>query len=123
MSITFAIEARDYDHEAPFATPSGWWLNVANAHARELLDWLGFAEVHLWESDGLLFAPHVAEACTTRLRLVRGNVDPARETSEHEGHGGCRVIVCPRPEGYLMDRAEQLLQLATEAGNGFLTFG
>jgi len=125
MSITFSIQGRETDFDARFGEPGGWWMNLANDNARSLLNWIGYGDVDLWSGANTLYAPHVAAQCKERLRLTPGNVDRARQGHESggPGTGQCRFIEFERPEGYLMDRVEQLLRLAEEAGAGFIVLG
>ena len=117
MSITFSVHGRPVDYDSD----SGW-LNLSNTNARDLLTWLGYADVDLWSGD-LLLARHLATQCRERLALKHGNVDRERPPSETTGAQGCRWVESGRPEGYLMDQAERLLVLADQAGDGFIEFG
>jgi hypothetical protein len=114
MSVTFHVQ-----HEHP-DLDGDRYLNLANANARDLLRWLGYAPCDL---NGLIPGPELASRCRERLRLIAGNIDPARLPSEWRGANGCRVLYFGRHEGYLHDRCEQLLLLAEAAGERNIVYG
>lgn len=124
MSITIQVEGSRYC-DADGNPDDSVGMNLANANARDLLDWIGYGDVDLWTGSGLLLARDVAVQCRQSLRLCAGNVDRARPSASSggPGTGRCRIVVAGRREGYLMDRVEQLLVLAEKAGDGFLTYG
>jgi hypothetical protein len=114
MSVTFHIKGQRPDYER-----GGNYLNLANTNARDLLRWLGFDATDLW---GDLPAPLVARRCRERLRLIAGNIDPAKAPRESGGNDGARCVYFGRAEGYLHDRCEELLALAEAAGDGEIVF-
>ncbi|MDP9151975.1 MAG: hypothetical protein M3O36_18790 [Myxococcota bacterium] len=115
MSVTFHINGRrpDYDDADTF-------LNLANTNARDLLHWLGFDAADLC---GQIPAPKLARRCRERLRLIAGNIDPAKPFNGGQGQSGARFIYFGRREGYLHDRCEELLRLAESAGHGEILYG
>jgi hypothetical protein len=114
MSVTFHVE-----HENPDFDGDNF-LNLANANARDLLGWLGYDPNEL---SGRIPGPQLARRCRERLRLIVGNVDPGRPTTERRGETGCRVVFFGRHQGYLYDRCEQLLRLAEQAGERAIVYG
>jgi hypothetical protein len=114
MSVTFHVQ-----HEHPDLDGDNY-LNLADANARDLLRWLGYDPGDLC---GHLPAPALARRCQERLRLIVGNIDPARPPTERRAANGCRVFYSGRPEGYLHDRCEQLLLLAEAAGEQEIIYG
>ena len=84
-------------------------LNLSNANAADLLAWLGYERDEL---AGELAGSDLAARCRRRLWPEARNIDPGRETVTHASPGCATVIECGRPQGYLRDRAAQLLKLA-----------
>lgn len=111
MSVTFIAEGSD-----------GEGMNLANANARLLLEWIGYPG-DPWDLDKLP-AAEVAARCRRRLWPEARNHDPGRAGSEEQGDQGARLIDCGRREGYLEEKTALLLAIATEAGpEGFILVG
>jgi hypothetical protein len=109
MSVTFSPTGHKHSCENPFECPvcSVLHLNVSNANARALLQWLDLEYGDLW---GEINASELAAKCRRRLWPEERNIDPGVPAVE-EG----RVIDCGRRPGYLPERTAQLLKLAEEA--------
>jgi hypothetical protein len=110
MSITFFIAGQDSDET----------LNLSNANAWALLEWIGIAPDH----GGSVPARELA--ALTRRRLwpeMRERDDEGVSPSVDEAPGRCTMIDCGRRPGYFQDRAEQLLRLAECAGEGPIAWG
>ncbi len=104
MSVTFS--ARGYRSAA---NDTEAWINLANANAADLLEWLGYPREPLY---GSLDARELAARCRRRLWPEARNVDPALP-SHVEG----RFIFCGRRPAYLRERTAELLAIAERAGD------
>lgn len=98
-------------------------LNLSNANARDLLDWLGLPAEY-----GEVPVADLIARCRRRLWDEQRNHDPALPGSEEGGPdtGRCRVIRVERPADYLRQRTEDLLklaELAQAAGETTITWG
>jgi hypothetical protein len=110
MSITFSIAGQDSDET----------INLSNANAWTLLEWIGIAPDH----GGTVPARELA--ALTRRRLwpeVRERNDEGVAPSVDKAPGRCTMIDCGRRPGYFQERAEQLLRLAEAAGDGAIAWG
>ena len=90
-------------------------LNMANANAEELFQWLGLC-VGLWNGDQVP-ASKLVPICRRRLWDEERNHDPGLPSREEggPGTGQCRTIFCGRPPDYLRERTKQLLEVCEKA--------
>lgn len=114
MSVTFTYpSAPDVDSEDP-----AWGLhnlNLSSMNAGDLLRYLAIFPTDM--SGGELPVDLVEERCRERLRLIRGNIDVARQARETVGARGARAMFFGRDEGYCHDRAASLLELCLRASS------
>jgi hypothetical protein len=111
MSVSFvnsSVPVRWTDEGEPLNPEA--YLNVSNANAKELLDWLD-----IYRTDNGLIgdipAKTLAAKCRRRLWPEPRNLDPFKpgKHTKRPGHGA--VIEMPREEGYLQGRTKRLLEL------------
>jgi hypothetical protein len=101
MSVTFHTEGQGPDYDDPST-----YLNLANANACELLEWLALPRVLCGELD----AHELAVRCRRRLWDIARNHDPARA----EG----RLITCARRAGYGITAASTGCRRRTRSSSG-----
>lgn len=118
MSVDFHVEGEHFDPEAP--QDHAVWINLCNANARDLLDWLGIPHQDLC---GQIKGTELAAKCQRRLWNEPRNHDPGKITVEEETPGGARVIQCGRDRDYLWARTHWLLSMAERAGERLVLFG
>ena len=94
-------------------------LNLSNHNAGDLLAFLGLPSDELY---GHHPASDVAARCRRALWLEMEKRDPAIEPTDEIGAGGCQVINCGRPAGYLQGRARQLLELCERGLQGEISW-
>ena len=110
MSITFCIADAE----------EGATMNLSNANASALLEWIGVAPA----PGGSIPARELAALARRRLwPEVRQRGDEGLELIVDKSPGRCTLIDCGRRGGYLQERAAQLLKLAESAGNGSIAWG
>jgi hypothetical protein len=104
MSVTFSVQGVRSNLE----TGEGY-VNLANANARELLQWLD-----LDDDPSLLGeckASELRARCMRRLWDVKRNHDPARDGSYSQEPGHAAFIVGGRAPDYLRGKCAALLAL------------
>lgn len=118
MSVDFCIKDEHYDVEAP--QDHSLHINLCNANARELLDWLEIAHEDLF---GQIKGTELAAKCRRRLWDEARNHDPAKEGEVTKTPGQATLINCGREEDYLRFRTQWLLAMAERAGERMVHFG
>jgi hypothetical protein len=118
MTVLFDIKGADWptDNEGVSCPPAQMFVNVANANARDFLDWIGLAHEPLW---GEIDARELAA-------LLRRRLWPEIRTRDDAGRAPLvehRMINFGREPGRLASYAERLLLLAECAGEGTITWG
>lgn len=114
MSVTFFIPDSSHpEHE----------LNVSNANARSILEWLGYSQEASGDLCGEMPARALAARCQRRLWPEARNVDAGVAPEVVQTPGRATLVECGRDAGYLNDRTQKLLHLATAAGTGVVHFG
>jgi hypothetical protein len=122
MSVTFDILDQQWpiDEAGCRLPPARMYVNLANANARDFLDWIGIDSERLYgEMPARQLAP-----------LLRRRLWPANRERGDEGRpgrierilGGTTLIDCGRPVGRLAEYAERLLALAEYAGDGVIVW-
>lgn len=90
-------------------------FNFSNSNASHFLSVLGF-DPKFWDAD---FIPmtEMEEACNRHLTTADAEefADAAKPTTQWQGSGGCTIISCGRPEGYVAERCRLLLLCIEEA--------
>ena len=110
MSITFAISGRCSEDD----------INLSNANAAALLEWIGLAAA----PEGTIDARELGARVRRRLWPERReDGDAGVPSSVSTAPGRCTLIDCGREAGYLQRRANQLLQLAEQAGDASIVWG
>lgn len=94
-------------------------LNLSNANARDLLQWLDLAP----KEHGVISASELAARCKRRLWDEARNHDPALEGYEQSEPGQAKLIVAGRRPDYLRENTERLLKLAERADSHFVMWG
>lgn len=90
-------------------------LNVANDNAIDLLRWLGFPVKGDSELYGSAPASDIEARCRRRLWPEARNEDPELPGYVERAPGAATLINCGRRPGYLREKTERLLAMATEA--------
>lgn len=119
MSVDFHIQGTNVDPEAP--QDHSLHINLCNANARELLDWLEIE--HDPDLFGQIKGTELAVKCRRRLWDVPRNHDPAKEGEIIETPGKATFINCGRDVDYLRYRTQWLLAMAERAGERMVHFG
>jgi len=118
MSVDFHVEGEHFDPEAP--QDHSVWINLCNANARDLLDWL-----HIPHEDlmGQIKGTELAVKCRRRLWDEDCNHDPGKDELIIKTPGKATLIECGREDDYLRVRTQWLLAMAVRAGERMVFFG
>ena len=122
MSILFNIRDHQWpiDEDGLRLPPASMFVQLANANAREFLDWLGLHDADLW---GEMPADQLAPLLRRRLWPAnRHRGDAAREGYIERASHGLTVIYCGRPAGRFAEYAERLLALVEHARDGIIVW-
>jgi hypothetical protein len=99
-------------------------VNLCNANAFDLLQWLGLTPASLGDFP----ARELAARCRRRLWDEARNHDPALAADDRLAAlggpaGGAQVVMQDRRPGYLRHQTERLLAVAQAAGDGLVCWG
>jgi hypothetical protein len=101
-------------------------LNLSNANARALLDWLHLPGADEPQPEGMRSVDSVRRRCMLRLWKIKKNEDLGTPTIEYRVPQGPKVIELGRRPGYLPEKAQQLYDLCTwaeESGFTHISWG